>query len=78
MTRDTPPTGPQGPLEQTVPGGVPIKMWTRGVPVEDDARRQLRPLRSAIEAAVPHGYTPRRSGRDRGAWQDTPPETDAA
>jgi tRNA-splicing ligase RtcB len=27
--------------EQPVPGGVPIKMWTRGVPVEDEARRQL-------------------------------------
>ncbi len=24
-----------------VPGGVPIKMWTRGVPVEDEARAQL-------------------------------------
>src|SRR6476620_10684964 len=27
-------------LEQSG-GGVPIKMWTRGVPVEDEARRQL-------------------------------------
>ena len=26
---------------QLVEHGVPIKMWTRGVPVEDDARRQL-------------------------------------
>lgn len=26
---------------QHVPGGVPIKMWTRGVPVEDEARAQL-------------------------------------
>lgn len=26
---------------QKVPGGVPIKMWTRGVPVEDEARAQL-------------------------------------
>src|SRR4051794_31121960 len=24
-----------------VPGGHPVKMWTRGVPVEDEARRQL-------------------------------------
>ena len=24
-----------------VAGGVPIKMWTRGVPVEDEAREQL-------------------------------------
>ena len=26
---------------QTVEGGVPIKMWTRGVPVDDKAREQL-------------------------------------
>eukprot|EP01042_Synura_sphagnicola_P017072 gene17072-21585_t len=25
-----------------VPGGVPVKMWTNGVPVEDDAKAQLR------------------------------------
>ena len=29
------------PIEEQVPGGVPIKMWTRGVPVEDAAKRQL-------------------------------------
>jgi tRNA-splicing ligase RtcB (3'-phosphate/5'-hydroxy nucleic acid ligase) len=28
-------------IEQPTPGGVPIKMWTRGVPVEDEAKRQL-------------------------------------
>jgi tRNA-splicing ligase RtcB len=28
-------------IEQPVAGGVPIKMWTRGVPVEDEAARQL-------------------------------------
>src|SRR3954463_11016149 len=28
-------------LQQDTPGGVPVKMWTRGVPVEDEARRQL-------------------------------------
>ncbi|MCW5650440.1 MAG: RtcB family protein [Ramlibacter sp.] len=28
-------------IEEPTPGGVPIKMWTRGVPVEDEARRQL-------------------------------------
>ncbi|OYU34474.1 RtcB family protein [Novosphingobium sp. PASSN1] len=33
---------------QHVPGGVPIKMWTRGVPVEDEARAQL-----ARAAAMP-------------------------
>ncbi|MCM5680639.1 RtcB family protein [Schlegelella sp. S2-27] len=27
--------------QEAVPGGVPIKMWTHGVPVEDDAKRQL-------------------------------------
>ena len=26
---------------EEVPGGVPVKMWTRGVPVEDEAKRQL-------------------------------------
>ncbi|MFZ2649645.1 MAG: RtcB family protein [Burkholderiaceae bacterium] len=26
---------------ESVPGGVPVKMWTRGVPVEDAAMRQL-------------------------------------
>jgi tRNA-splicing ligase RtcB len=30
-----------GPLHADVPGGVPLKMWTRGVPIEDAARRQL-------------------------------------
>jgi len=28
-------------IEEDVPGGVPLKMWTRGVPVENEARRQL-------------------------------------
>lgn len=26
---------------EEVPGGVPVKMWTKGVPVEDEAKRQL-------------------------------------
>ncbi|PSJ18641.1 RtcB family protein [Nitrosomonas supralitoralis] len=118
--------------------GQPIKMWTHGVPVEDEARIQLMntasmpfifkhlavmpdvhlgkgstigsviptlgaiipaavgvdigcgmmavrttltaqdlpdhlfELRSAIERAVPHGRTLKRSKRDKGAW-DTPP-----
>ena len=26
---------------ETVPGGVPVKMWTQGVPIEDAAKRQL-------------------------------------
>lgn len=29
-------------LHEDVPGGVPLKMWTRGVPVEEAARQQLR------------------------------------
>ena len=28
-------------IHEDVPGGVPLKMWTRGVPVEDEAKRQL-------------------------------------
>src|SRR6478752_9137220 len=28
-------------LQEDTAGGVPIKMWTRGVPVEEEARRQL-------------------------------------
>jgi len=30
-----------GAVHEEVPGGVPLKMWTRGVPVEDEAKRQL-------------------------------------
>ena len=122
-----------------VEGGSPIKMWTRGVPVEDEARAQLSraaqmpfifkhmaampdvhvgigatvgsviptkgavipaavgvdigcgmmaartslvasdlpdnlaAIRSAIEAAVPHGRTMARGRRDKGSWGDPPP-----
>jgi tRNA-splicing ligase RtcB len=28
-------------LQHNVENGVPIKMWTKGVPVEDEARKQL-------------------------------------
>ncbi|MFI5444202.1 RtcB family protein [Polaromonas sp. UC242_47] len=28
-------------IHEAVPGGVPVKMWTRGVPIEDKAMRQL-------------------------------------
>ncbi|TDM06001.1 MAG: RNA-splicing ligase RtcB [Ideonella sp. MAG2] len=121
-------------------GGVPIKMWTNGVPVEAEAQQQLAntaklpiifkhiaampdvhlgigatvgsvvptfkaiipaavgvdigcgmmaakttlraedlpdnlgPLRAAIEKAVPHGFSPRRGGRDPGSWEN-PPDT---
>lgn len=124
---------------EEITGGVPVKMWTKGVPVEDEAKKQLAnaarlpivfkhvavmpdvhlgigatigsviptikaiipaavgvdigcgmmaakttlraedlpdnlgPLRSAIEKAVPHGFSPKNRGRDNGAW-DTPPE----
>ncbi|RNF82026.1 RtcB family protein [Montanilutibacter psychrotolerans] len=120
------------------PGSVPIKLWTRGVPLEDEARAQLQniaklpfihrwiavmpdvhlgkgatvgsvvptigaivpaavgvdigcgmiaartsltasdlpdnlaELRSAIESAVPHGRSPPRGGRDKGAWTNPP------
>ena len=30
-----------GCVHEDIAGGVPLKMWTRGVPVEDEARRQL-------------------------------------
>ncbi|HEY6965742.1 MAG TPA: RtcB family protein [Erythrobacter sp.] len=119
-------------------GAAPIKMWTRGVPVEDEARKQLARaaqmpfifkhvaampdvhvgigatvgsviptkgavipaavgvdigcgmmaartslvasdlpdnlagIRSAIEAAVPHGRTSGRGKRDKGAWGEPP------
>ncbi|MDO9434161.1 RtcB family protein [Hydrogenophaga sp.] len=129
---------------QDVPGGVPVKMWTKGVPVEPEAMKQLAnaarlpivfkhvaampdvhlgigatvgsviptinaiipaavgvdigcgmmaakttlraedlpdnlgPLRSAIEAAVPHGFTTRRGGRDVGGWENPPVSVDQA
>ncbi len=122
-----------------VPNGVPIKAWTRGVPVEEEAKQQLRniaglpfiyrwiavmpdvhlgkgatvgsvipttnaiipaavgvdigcgmmavrtslraedlpddlhAIRSAIEAAVPHGRTNNGGAMDRGAWSNPPP-----
>jgi len=125
-------------LEVLEMGRVPVKAWTRGVPVEDQAREQLRNvaslpfvfkhvavmpdvhwgmgatvgsviatngaivpaavgvdigcgmvaarlslsasrlpdnlvgLRSAIEAAVPHGRTDYGGANDRGAWGDPP------
>ena len=124
---------------QDVEGGSPIKMWTRGVPVDDKAREQLTKaakmpfifkhvaampdvhvgigatvgsviptkgavipaavgvdigcgmmaartslvasdlpdnlagIRSAIEAAVPHGRDVGRGKRDKGSWGDPPP-----
>ena len=123
-----------------VEGGAPVKMWTRGVPVDDKAKDQLsraarmpfifkhvaampdvhvgigatvgsviptrgavipaavgvdigcgmmaartslmandlpdnlEGVRSAIEAAVPHGRDVGRGKRDKGSWGDPPPE----
>lgn len=128
---------------QDVVEGKPIKLWTEGVPVEDDARKQLmntarmpfifrhlavmpdvhlgkgstigsviptqgaiipaavgvdigcgmmaarttltagdlpdnlHGLRSAIEAAVPHGRTMTRARRDKGSWENPPAAVDA-
>src|SRR5689334_18232187 len=109
--------------------GVPIKAWTRGVAIEDAAKRKLenvarlpiifrhvavmpdvhfgigaavgvdigcgmmavettltanqlpddlKPLRTAIEAAVPHGRTANGGRGDRGAWRKIPKATEAA
>jgi tRNA-splicing ligase RtcB len=41
-----------------------------------DLPESLRGVRAAIEAAVPHGRTPR--GRDKGAWSTPPPAAAAA
>ena len=38
-----------------------------------DLPDDLAPLRSAIERAVPHGRSPARGGRDKGAWENAPP-----
>lgn len=131
-------------IETQIAHGVPVKMWVQGVPVENEARRQLSniaklpvvfhhvaampdvhvgigatigsviptikaiipaavgvdigcgmmackttltasdlpddlgPLRSAIEVLIPHGRTSGRGGRDKGAWENPPPEVDAA
>ncbi|MDO4232509.1 MAG: RtcB family protein [Lautropia sp.] len=43
-----------------------------------DLPDNLGPLRSAIEAAVPHGMSPRGKGRDKGSWSTPPAESDAA
>ncbi len=133
---------PYETIEQA--NAVPIKLWTQGVPVEDEAKTQLMKaatlpfifkhiavmpdvhvgkgstigsviptkgaiipaavgvdigcgmiatrttltasdlpdnlanIRSAIEKAVPHGRTPPRTGRDKGAWHQPPAQVDAA
>lgn len=42
-----------GPDTITVPDGVPIKRWTQGVPVEDEALRQLQQL-ARLPVVWPH------------------------
>jgi tRNA-splicing ligase RtcB (3'-phosphate/5'-hydroxy nucleic acid ligase) len=133
-----------GPVTRDVPGGVPVKSWTRGVMFEAEAEAQIRrvammpfvhkwvavmpdvhaglgatvgsvvaskgaiipaavgvdigcgmmavktslnasqlpeqlfAVRSAIEAAVPHGRTDDGGRNDRGAWNDIPDAVRAA
>ncbi|MGC4095131.1 MAG: RtcB family protein [Polyangiaceae bacterium] len=44
----------------------------------EDLPDDLRPLRTAIEAAVPHGRTANGGPGDRGAWADLPGDVSAA
>jgi tRNA-splicing ligase RtcB len=44
----------------------------------EDLPDSLAKLRSAIEVAVPHGMSPQRRGRDKGAWETPPNEADIA
>jgi tRNA-splicing ligase RtcB (3'-phosphate/5'-hydroxy nucleic acid ligase) len=41
-----------------------------------DLPDNLAPLRTAIENAVPHGMSPKKHGRDKGAWANTPAAVD--
>jgi tRNA-splicing ligase RtcB len=43
-----------------------------------DLPDSLREMRSAIEAAVPHGLSKSRGGRDKGSWGTPPPAVDRA
>ncbi len=51
-------------------------MAVRTTLTASDLPESLRGVRAAIEAAVPHGRTPR--GRDQGAWSTPPPAAAAA
>jgi tRNA-splicing ligase RtcB len=55
-------------------GMMAVKTSLRADQLPDD----LRPLRLAIEAAVPHGRTDRGGKNDRGAWHDIPAANAAA
>ena len=64
-------------LEAIVPAavGVDIGCGMMAVRTSLDAAKlpdNLKPLRSAIETAVPHGRTHRGGRNDRGSWGDTP------
>jgi tRNA-splicing ligase RtcB len=50
-------------------GMMAVKTSLRAAELPDD----LRPLRAAIERAVPHGRTANGRAGDRGAWHDVPP-----
>ena len=47
------PPNTDSPIARPVPGGVPLKMWTRGVPVEDAAVRQLENA-ARLPVVYPH------------------------
>lgn len=51
-------------IEEAVPGGVPLKMWTRGVPVEDEAKRQLANA-ARLAVVFKHGGNAGRALRHR-------------
>ncbi len=55
-------------------GMMAVRTSLRAVDLPDD----LAPLRSAIEAAVPHGRTDNGGRNDRGAWGDPPPRVTKA
>ena len=50
MKRDDPTNRETTGLEVLEVGRVPVKAWTRGVPVEDQAREQLRNVTSLPRA----------------------------
>ena len=52
-------------IHEDVPGGVPLKMWTRGVPVEDEAKRQLQQRRAPALRLQAHRGHARRALRHR-------------
>jgi tRNA-splicing ligase RtcB len=43
-----------------------------------DLPDNLAGLRTELERLIPHGMTPKRSGRDRGSWHDAPDRVDQA